>query len=106
MSILVAFFNPSVGPDPQWRQCYFAHVSRVNHAQIPAIIAELANPLNMGQAGVVIGGKVGMLASMLTVAQRFATANPLPHQVLIYSATGVNNFAFGMRRNGEFGQMS
>ena len=106
MSILVAFFNPPVGPDSQWRQYYFAHVSHVNHAQIPAFIAELANPLNRTKACVVIGGKVRMLASMLTISQRFATANPPPHQVLIYSATGVNNFAFGMRRNGEFGQVS
>jgi hypothetical protein len=104
MSILVAFFNPPVGPGAQWTQCYLAHVSHANHGQIPIIIGQLAS--NAGQAYVVIGGKVGMLGSMQAIAQQFANAQPPPQQILIYSATGVNNFAFGMRRNGEFGQVN
>jgi hypothetical protein len=106
MSILVAFFNPPVGLGAQWTGCYLAHVSFVGHSQIQTIIDTLANPLNVGQAYVVIGGQVGMLGSMQAIAQRFARAQPSPQQILIYSATGVNRFAFGMRRDGEFGQVN
>jgi hypothetical protein len=106
MSILVAFFNPPVGPGVQWTQCYLAHVSHVNHSQIPIIIGQLANPLNVGQVYVIIGGQVGMLGNMQTIAGQFANAIPPPLQILIYSATTAGRFACGMRRDGEFGQVN
>lgn len=113
MVILVAFFNPPVGhATQQWTQCYLAHVSDRRSTKVQDTIdlmaTYLTNPANAGQiAYVAIAGKVGTLAGMQDIAQRFANVlPPRPQQVLIYSGTMDAGFAMGMRTDGQFGQVT